>query len=180
MVCSASSACADVTVEAGKAADLGELVWVPVRYGRQLWEIGIPDRTAGEFRHGDHYWQWGLYNLYPQEFPNGVDFVIGKSDWKRDWNYAQPPVPDDKGGWKDSTWRIRFDLDHATHGTASLRLDLRRARRAVGRGGQQRAGRRHGRTPGVGRHAPRRHPWRRTLPRHSLRRRTAEARPEFN
>jgi rhamnogalacturonan endolyase len=119
---------ADMNVEAGRATDLGELAWVPVRYGRQLWEIGVPDRTAGEFRHGDHYWQWGLYDLYPQEFPQGVDFVVGKSDWKRDWNYAQPPVPDDKGGWKDSTWRIRFDLDHATQGTATLRLAICGAR----------------------------------------------------
>ena len=51
----------------------------------------MPDRSAAEFRHGDHYWQWGLYNLYPQEFPNGVNFVVGKSDWTKDWNYVQPP-----------------------------------------------------------------------------------------
>ena len=119
---------ADVRIEAGKTTDLGELNWVPVRYGRQLWEIGVPDRTAGEFRHGDHYWQWGLYNLYPQEFPNDVDFVIGKSDPARDWNYAQPPIPDGTGHWKDSTWRIRFDLDKGVQGTAILRLAICGAR----------------------------------------------------
>ena len=41
---------ADVHVaQGGKADDLGELQWKPVRHGRQLWEIGIPNRTATEF-----------------------------------------------------------------------------------------------------------------------------------
>ena len=53
----------------GKTPKLGPVVWTPIRYGRQLWEIGIPDRTSGEFRNGDHYWRWGIYNEYPQQFP---------------------------------------------------------------------------------------------------------------
>jgi rhamnogalacturonan endolyase len=119
---------ADVHVEAGRTTELGELTWVPVRYGRQLWEIGIPNRSAEEFRHGDHYWQWGLYNLYPEEFPHDVDFVIGKSDWRHDWNYVQPPRPDGPGRWKNTTWRIRFSMDQASPGTATLRLAICGAR----------------------------------------------------
>ena len=119
---------AEARVEQGKTTDLGELTWTPVRFGRQLWEIGIPNRSAGEFRHGDHYWQWGLYNLYPQEFPNDVDFVVGKSDWRRDWNYVQPPRPDGKDRWKNTTWRIRFNMDQAAKGTATLRLAICGAR----------------------------------------------------
>jgi rhamnogalacturonan endolyase len=119
---------ADVSVQAGKTTNLGELTWTPVRYGRQLWEIGVPNRSAEEFRHGDHYWQWGLYNLYPDEFPNDVDFVIGKSDCRRDWNYVQPPRPDGKGRWTNTTWRIRFNIDRAAQGTVTLRLAICGAR----------------------------------------------------
>jgi len=119
---------ADVRVEQGKTTDLGELIWTPIRYGRQLWDIGIPNRSAEEFRHGDHYWQWGLYNPYPQEFPNDVDFVIGKSDFRHDWNYAQPPRPDGRGGWQNTTWRIRFDVDQSYRGTGILRLAICGAR----------------------------------------------------
>ncbi len=117
----------DVHVEAGKTTELGQLTWTPMRYGRQLWDIGIPDRSAGEFRHGDHYWQWGLYNLYPEEFPNDVDFIIGKSDCRHDWNYVQPPKPNGKG-WTNTTWRIRFNMDQESHGTATLRLAICGAR----------------------------------------------------
>ena len=119
---------ASVNVDAGKSTALGDLDWVPVRYGKQAWEIGVPDRSAAEFRHGDHYWKWGLYDLYPQEFPQGVDFVIGKSDPKRDWNYAQPPLANGKDRWTKSTWRIRFKLDDAAQGTATLRLAICGAR----------------------------------------------------
>jgi len=115
---------ADVHIAAGKAEDLGQLTWKPVRYGRQLWEIGVPNRSAEEFRHGDRYWQWGLYNLYPEEFPHDVDFVIGESDYRRDWNYAQPPRPNGAGGWTPSTWRIRFDVAQPLRGIATLRLAI--------------------------------------------------------
>jgi rhamnogalacturonan endolyase len=107
---------ADMLISAGESVDLGRLIWKPVRFGRQLWEIGIPNRSAEEFRHGDHYWQWGLPQLYPQEFPNDVDFVIGKSDYHRDWNYAQPPRPDGKSGWKATTWKIEFEQKQLARG----------------------------------------------------------------
>ena len=114
----------NVQVESGKTTNLGTLTWTPVRYGKQVWDIGVPDRSAAEFRHGDHYWQWGLYNLYPEEFPNDVDFVVGKSDWHKDWNYVQPPKPDGQGGVKETTWRIRFAMNQPPEGTATLRLAI--------------------------------------------------------
>jgi rhamnogalacturonan endolyase len=116
---------ADVTVKASQAVDLGELKWVPVRYGRQLWEIGTPDRTAGEFLHGDEYWQWGLYNRYPQDFPNDVNYVVGKSDCRRDWNLMQVPRATDNSGksrGSATTWSILFDMEKQVRGRATLRI----------------------------------------------------------
>jgi rhamnogalacturonan endolyase len=109
----------DVVVAAGKTLNLGELEWKPVRYGKPLWEIGVPNRSAAEFKHGDKYWVWGLYNDYAKEFPNDVNFVIGKSDWSKDWNYAQPP----RDG-KPTTWSVTFDLAEAPKGKATLRLAI--------------------------------------------------------
>ena len=115
---------ADVSVEVGKTLNLGTLTWTPVRYGRQVWEIGIPNRSAEEFRHGDHYWQWGLYNLYPQEFPHDVDYVVGQSNWAHDWNYAQPPHVDANGKATGTTWQVTFDMAEVKPGKATLRLAL--------------------------------------------------------
>ena len=48
---------AGVAVGAGEVVDLGELEWMPVRRGRQVWEIGIPNRTATEFAGGNRYFE---------------------------------------------------------------------------------------------------------------------------
>jgi len=105
----------------------------------------VPDRTGGQFRPGWQYWQWGLYFKYVDEFPNDVNFVIGRSNWRTDWNYVQPPrisrrssVPmvgeEDEveeaqarrsspgEGVQSSVWSIRFNQAKATTGRATLRL----------------------------------------------------------
>lgn len=116
---------AGIDVQTGKSVDLNKLTWQPIRYGKQLWEIGIPDRTAGEFFHGDHYWRWGIYNDYPKDFPNDVNFVIGKSDYRKDWNLMQVPRAKDENGkvrGDETTWKVNFDLPKNPSGKATLRI----------------------------------------------------------
>jgi rhamnogalacturonan endolyase len=114
-----------IEVTAGRPLDLGTIRWNPLRHGRQLWDIGIPDRTAGEFRHGDQFFHWGIYNQYLADFPHDVHFVIGKSDYHKDWNLMQVPRAHDqtgRGRGDATTWTVSFDLPSAPHGTAWLRL----------------------------------------------------------
>ena len=116
---------ANVTIAASKPVNAGKITWTPVRYGRQLWDIGVPDRTSGEFLHGDHYWQWGIYNKYPTDFPHDVNYAIGKSDFHKDWNMMQVPHATDKTGNSRSsatTWSVLFDLPKPEQGRAILRL----------------------------------------------------------
>jgi rhamnogalacturonan endolyase len=84
---------ADITVEAGKKIDLGKLDWQPVRYGKQIWEIGYPDRTGDKFFKGDgaNYWLWGWGLRYAGLFPNDITYTIGKSDYHKDWFFEEVP-----------------------------------------------------------------------------------------
>ena len=84
---------ANITVEPGKTVDLGKLVWKPVRFGKQLWEIGYPDRAADEFFKGDgsNYWLWGWNMRYALLFPNDLTYTVGKSDWHKDWFFEEVP-----------------------------------------------------------------------------------------
>ncbi len=82
---------ADVTIEAGKPLDLGKITWTPVRRGKQLWEIGIPNRSGREYVKGDDYFHDGMAAVYAQLFPDDVNYTIGKSDFTKDWFYAQYP-----------------------------------------------------------------------------------------
>ncbi|WP_420238588.1 polysaccharide lyase family protein [Telmatobacter bradus] len=84
---------ANITVVAGRTINLGKLDWKPVRYGKQVWEIGYPDRAGDKFYKGDgaNYWLWGWPLRYGDLFPNDVTYTIGKSDYHRDWFFEEVP-----------------------------------------------------------------------------------------
>jgi rhamnogalacturonan endolyase len=92
----------DITVEAGKPLNLGKLDWQPVRYGKQIWEIGYPDRTADKFFKGDgaNYWLWGWPLRYGDLFPNDIIYTISKSDYHKDWFFEEVPHSDTHA-WKN-------------------------------------------------------------------------------
>jgi rhamnogalacturonan endolyase len=83
----------NITIQPGGSLDLGKLVWKPIRYGRQLWDIGYPDRTGGKFFKGDgaNCWLWGWNLRYALLFPNDVTYTIGKSDYRKDWFFEEVP-----------------------------------------------------------------------------------------
>ena len=83
----------NVVIEAGRTLDLGKLDWKPVRYGKQIWEIGYPDRTGGKFFKGDgaDYWLWGWNLRYALLFTNDITYTIGKSDYRTDWFFEEVP-----------------------------------------------------------------------------------------
>ena len=58
-----------------------------------------------------------------------MDYVIGRSDRRTDWNYCQPPRIDEHGKVSETTWRIHFDLPAAVKGAGVLRLSICGARR---------------------------------------------------
>lgn len=120
----------NVTVAAGQTLQLGPLNWQPVRYGKQVWEIGIPNRSGAEFFKGDDYYHWGWYLEYPKLFPRDVRFVVGRSDFRKDWFFEQVPHNEDpanttgQGTGRATTWSIAFTLPSAPRGRATLRLAL--------------------------------------------------------
>jgi rhamnogalacturonan endolyase len=122
---------ASITVAPSGKVDLGKLDWVPVRYGKQLWQIGIPNRSASEFLHGNDHWHWGEYIQYAKLFPNDVNFTIGKSDFHKDWFIYQVPHDEDAndatghGHGRETPWKVNFTLPQAP--AASQRGVLRLA-----------------------------------------------------
>ncbi|HWC61168.1 MAG TPA: polysaccharide lyase family protein [Verrucomicrobiae bacterium] len=123
-------AVSNITITAGKNLNLGTLNWEPVRYGKQLWDIGIPNRNASEFFGGDDYFHWGWYLKYPKLFPNDVHYTIGRSDFRKDWFFEQVPHGENAGNTnglgrgRDTTWTIAFNLPQAPAGKATLRLAI--------------------------------------------------------
>ena len=120
----------NITVAPAQKLALGRVDWQPVRFGRQLWDIGIPNRSGSEFFKGDDYFHWGWYLQYPGLFPYDVKYVIGKSDFRKDWFFEQVPHNEDtnnntgRGNGSATTWTVTFDLPEAPHGRATLRLAI--------------------------------------------------------
>ena len=118
----------DVSVEAGKDADLGELKWHPITHGRRLWQIGVADRSSHEFKGGDDYRHYDNFARYAKAFPDDVTFVVGKSKEAEDWNFAQWSTYS-----KKPVWTIQFDLPEAPKGKATLTIGFTSANPPKGR-----------------------------------------------
>ncbi|CAE6460380.1 unnamed protein product [Rhizoctonia solani] len=92
-----------IVIVAGKTTK-HQAKWTPETAGKELWRIGTPDKTAGEFLHGfapdpkkslhpkstaysKQNYGWGQWD-FPTDFPNGVNYTVGRSDVSQDWNYV--------------------------------------------------------------------------------------------
>jgi rhamnogalacturonan endolyase len=125
---------ANVRVGQGESVNLGELKWEPARRGRQIWEVGAPNRTAAEFAGGDRFFEPDITLQYPKMFPSDVVYTIGQSQPGKDWFYAQAPRAGSNaqvepfrgvtGEGQATPYTIRFRMDSAPHGTAVLRLAI--------------------------------------------------------
>ncbi len=126
---------ADITVpEGGNSVDLGKVTWTPVRRGKELWQVGIPNRTAKEFNGGDNFFAPDTQIAYAKLFPEDVNFIIGKSNPAKDWYFEHIPHNVDPNAriapfrgvqsnpGKATPYSVTFELDHAPKGTATLRL----------------------------------------------------------
>ena len=122
----------NITVTAGQTLDLGKIEWKPVRYGKQIWEIGYPDRTGGKFYKGDgdNYWLWGWYVRYGDLFPNDITYTIGKSDYHKDWFFEQVPHATSEA-WKNPAAKDPLNQRFGWMKTASGGQDMWRT---IGRG----------------------------------------------
>ena len=89
----------NIAISAGQEMDSGTLTWSAESSGTELWRLGVPDKSAGEYRHGyapdpshplhppEYRIYWGAYDFL-NDFPNGVNFHIGNSSVATDFNYV--------------------------------------------------------------------------------------------
>ncbi|KAJ3805551.1 galactose mutarotase-like protein [Lentinula lateritia] len=118
----------NIIVSAGKVTSVSA-AWIAQSAGKELWRIGIPDKTAGEFRNGferdlthpnhpaKYRIYWGAWD-YPTQFPNGVNFTVGLSNESVDWNYVHwsrfgPTYIRNETVTNVNQWQINFELEEA-------------------------------------------------------------------
>jgi rhamnogalacturonan endolyase len=106
--------------------------WREENAGTEIWRIGTPDKSSGEYRHGyapdethplhpsQYRIYWAVYD-FPSDFPDGVVFRVGESNEAEDLNYVHWSV---FGGYANSlrpepyyenvnNWTILWEMDEA-------------------------------------------------------------------
>ena len=81
----------NITIEPGKHLNLGELKWTPLRKGRSIWDIGIPNRNGSEFFMADKRRDPEISLAYARLFPDDITYVVGQSDFSKDWFFQHVP-----------------------------------------------------------------------------------------
>jgi rhamnogalacturonan endolyase len=132
----------NITITPGSEMNVGPLVYEPPRNGPTLWEIGVPDRTAGEFYIPDPYptlmnklyvnplqdrfRQYGLWDRYADLYPqNDLVYTIGVSDYRSDWFFAHVARNVGNDTYQPTTWQIIFNLKNVNRiGRYTLRIAL--------------------------------------------------------
>lgn len=126
---------ADVVVAPGKPLNLGNLTWKPVRRGKEIWAVGIPNRNGSEFAGGDDFADPEISLHYAKRFPNDVNYVVGQSDFRKDWFFQHVPHNDDpnakavpysgvRGNGRATPFAVAFNLASPPKGKATLRLAI--------------------------------------------------------
>ncbi|KAK3021722.1 hypothetical protein RJ639_046068, partial [Escallonia herrerae] len=134
-----------VTISAGLQRQLGDLIYVPLRDGPTVWEIGFPDRTSRGFyvpnvnpmyvnklflNSPEKFRQYGLWDRYTDIHPEfDQNFTIGINDPKKDWFFAHVAR---RGANKylPTIWKINFNLNSVADGVYKLRLAVASANRS--------------------------------------------------
>ncbi|GAU23286.1 hypothetical protein TSUD_237400 [Trifolium subterraneum] len=131
----------------GSTINLNSLVYHPPRNGPTLWEIGIPDRSAGEFYvpepypnlinklfvndNKDRYRQYGIWSRYTDLHPkNDLVYTVGVSKWEKDWFFAHVPRIVGNKTFEATTWSVVFKLENVLPGNYTLQLALASASNA--------------------------------------------------
>lgn len=84
--------------------------WREPDHGTEVFRIGVPDMSSGEFRHGvapsptkplhpEEYRNYWAVHDFPTDFPEGVVYTVGRSDPGVDFNYVHWSV---FGGYANS------------------------------------------------------------------------------
>ncbi|KAL6710741.1 hypothetical protein ACN47E_007798 [Coniothyrium glycines] len=144
----------NVTITATKETEL-RTAWEPESAGTELFRIGTPDKSSGEFRHGytpssthpllteEYRLYWAAYD-FVDEFPQGVTYRVGRDDPATALNYVHWSVYGGKANYARpdpvyaniNNWTILFDTTaahlRANKSTATFTVQLAGAKTAAG------------------------------------------------
>lgn len=113
-----------VVVTAASTTGIGNINWtIPRDNGKIVFEVGVPDRTAAEYKFGDFdYCEGFVENKFATTFTNPIEYNVDDRNWKTALPYVQSAYFKADGTRESWTWNVNFTVTGTipTSGNAKL------------------------------------------------------------
>jgi hypothetical protein len=115
-----------VVVSAATITNLGNINWaIPRINGKIVFEIGVPDRTAAEYKFGDFdYCEGFVENKFATTFTNPIEYTAEDKNWATALPYVQSAYFNSDGSRSLWDWNINFTLTGTIPTTGNAKLTI--------------------------------------------------------
>lgn len=115
-----------VVVTPAGTTSLGSVNWlIPRNNGKIVFEIGVPDRTAAEYKFGDFdYCEGFVQDKFATTFTNPIEYNVEERNWTTVLPYVQSSYFKADGSVERWDWNVNFTLSGTipTSGNAKLTI----------------------------------------------------------
>jgi hypothetical protein len=115
-----------VVVTAATTTNLGNIDWaIPRANGKIIFEIGVPNRTAEEYKFGDFdYCEGFVENKFASTFTNPIEYTVEDKNWATALPYVQSGYFNTDGTRSVWDWNVNFTLTGTIPTTGNAKLTI--------------------------------------------------------
>ena len=115
-----------VVVAAATTTNLGNIDWaIPRANGKLIFEIGVPNRTAEEYKFGDFdYCEGFVENKFAATFTNPIEYNVEDKNWATALPYVQSSYFNTDGTRSVWDWNVNFTLTGTIPTTGNAKLTI--------------------------------------------------------
>jgi hypothetical protein len=115
-----------VLVTAATTTNLGNIDWaIPRANGKMIFEIGVPNRTAEEYKFGDFdYCEGFVENKFATTFTNPIEYTVEDKNWATALPYVHSGYFNTDGTRSVWDWNVNFTLTGIIPTTGNAKLTI--------------------------------------------------------
>lgn len=115
-----------VVVTAATTTNLGNIDWaIPRANGKMIFEIGVPNRTAEEYKFGDFdYCEGFVENKFGATFTNPIEYNVEDKNWATALPYVQSAYFNADATRSVWDWNVNFNLTGTIPATGNAKLTI--------------------------------------------------------
>lgn len=115
-----------IVVTAATTTILGNVDWtIPRNNGKLIFEIGMPDRTAAEYKFGDFdYCEGFVENKFATTFTNPIEYNVEDKNWATALPYVQSSYFNADASRSVWDWNVNFNLTGTIPATGNAKLTI--------------------------------------------------------